>query len=53
MTTRLKSAFLLNHYGVDKEVIKQIMGHAKYETTSDNYIVEDIVRSISEFNKIA
>lgn len=46
-------AFLMNRYNVDKESIKQVMGHLNYGTTSDNYINEDIVKTINEFKKIA
>lgn len=47
-------ANILNNSNVDKEVIKQVMGHASYVTTSDYYIDEDINKSIFELNsKIA
>lgn len=41
-------SYILHHNEVDKEVIKQIMGHVDYSTTSKHYIPEDIQRSIQE-----
>lgn len=47
-------ADILDKYKVDKEVIKQVMGHTSYVTTSDNYISEKIDVAIEEINnKIA
>lgn len=46
-------ADILSISKVDKEVIKQVMGHTSYSTTSDFYISENINSSIEEFkNKI-
>lgn len=46
-------ADILSTSGVDKETIKQVMGHTSYSTTSDFYISENINFSIEEFkNKI-
>jgi integrase len=41
-------ADILSIHKIDKEVIKQIMGHTSYSTTSDFYISENIDFSIEE-----
>lgn len=46
-------AYLMNHYNVDKETIKNMMGHRKYSTSSDNYIDFDVEKAKKEFKKIA
>lgn len=46
-------AYLMNHFNVDKETIKNMMGHRKYSTSSDNYIDFDAEKAKREFKKIA
>lgn len=46
-------AYLMNHFNVDKETIKQMMGHTEYATSSDNYIPLDAEKARNEFKKIA
>lgn len=45
-------AYLMNHFSVDKEVMKRTMGHESFETTSTYYLEEDLEKSIEEFTKI-
>lgn len=45
-------AYLMNHYKVDRETIKQMMGHNDYATTSNNYISFDYEKAKKELNKI-
>lgn len=51
-TCRKTFAYLMNHYDVDKEVIKNMMGHASYSTSSDYYIPNDLVKAENELLKI-
>lgn len=50
--TRDTCAALMNRYNVDKETIKNQMGHTSYSTTSDNYIPIDIDKNLHEIEKI-
>lgn len=45
-------AYLMNHYKVDRETIKQMMGHKDYATTSNNYISFDAEKAKEELEKI-
>lgn len=50
--TRDTCAALMNRYNVDKETIKNQMGHVSYSTTSDNYIPVDLDKNLHEIAKI-
>lgn len=50
--TRDTCAALMNRYNVDKETIKNQMGHTSYSTTSDNYIPIDLNKNLHEIAKI-
>lgn len=51
-STRDTCAALMNRYNVDKETIKNQMGHVSYSTTSDNYIPIDLDKNLHEIAKI-
>lgn len=51
-STRDTCAALMNRYNVDKETIKNQMGHVSYSTTSDNYIPVDLDKNLHEIEKI-
>lgn len=42
----------MSRFNVDMETIKSMMGHIKYETTSDYYIADNPDKNYSEMLKI-
>ena len=44
-------ATLMSEYGMDKEVLREIMGHADFETTEFYYIYISDKRKKEEFNR--
>lgn len=51
-TCRDTFAALMNHFNVDKQTIKNMMGHTSFSTTSDNYIPFDLDKNTVEMSKI-
>jgi len=45
-------AMLMDNFSVDKDVIKKMMGHSSYKTTTQNYIDFNLEKAVREMRKI-